>query len=192
MNNGIRIVLAWLPIGVAFSVACVLVYATVQQNYRQSLNDPQIQMAEDAAAAISSGAQPDKVVPTTAVDISTSLSPWLEVYANSGVPLLSSGTLHGELPQVPLAALDAAESDAGKDTILPNENRITWQPEAEVRQALVIVHFTSGDTSGFAVAGRNMREVEDRESRLGSMVLLAWALGAIGSFLAVCAKQTYA
>ena len=45
----VRVLVSWLPLAVASTGMCLLVYATVQQNYRQSLNDPQIQMAEDAA-----------------------------------------------------------------------------------------------------------------------------------------------
>ena len=49
MNFFVRVFLKWLPLGVAVTLVCALIYATVQQNYRQSANDPQIQMAEDAA-----------------------------------------------------------------------------------------------------------------------------------------------
>jgi hypothetical protein len=43
--------LRWLPLAVAITILAGLVYATVQQSLRQGANDPQIQLAEDTAAA---------------------------------------------------------------------------------------------------------------------------------------------
>jgi hypothetical protein len=45
-----NILRAWLPIAVVTAAFCGLAYLTVQQSLRQGANDPQIQMAEDAAA----------------------------------------------------------------------------------------------------------------------------------------------
>ena len=47
--------IAWLPFAIIIVIFSGLVYAIVQQNYRQSANDPQIQIAEDLATAISQG-----------------------------------------------------------------------------------------------------------------------------------------
>src|SRR6185436_9409124 len=44
--------IAWLPLAVAITGVCGLVYATVHQNYRQSLNDPQIEIAEYLAGRL--------------------------------------------------------------------------------------------------------------------------------------------
>jgi len=164
-------------------------YATVQQNYRQSLNDPQIQMAEDAAAQISSGKEIDEVVPTNVVDISTSLSPWLAVYTNAGVPLLSSGKLNGELPQLPQGVFDTStwHTYAEDGFALPvpqDEDRFTWQPQSDVRQAVVMVHYDSANGTGFVVAGRNMREVENRVGVLVSMVAIGWLVIVVTTLVA--------
>ena len=45
-----------------------LIYATVQQNIRQSADDPQIQMAEDTAAQLANGQQAQNVVPMQAAE----------------------------------------------------------------------------------------------------------------------------
>lgn len=184
-----KIFLAWLPVGVGVTAICAIVLVAVQQNYRQSLNDPQVQMAEDAAAAITSGKELDQVVPTNIVDIETSLSPWLAVYTQSGVPLLSSGKLNGEVPQLPSGVFDTDTwhryAEDGLALPIPaNEDRVTWQPSAGVRQALVIVHYDSPNGIGFVVAGRNMREVENREGVLVELMALGWAATIIATFLA--------
>lgn len=191
MRTLFRLIALWLPLGIVLTALSILVYGAVQQNYRQSLNDPQIQMAEDAAARLAGGAPQDEIVPLQAVDISTSLSPWIEVYTDAGVPVASSGKLNGALPRVPLGALDSAVSGRGKDTPAPNEDRITWQPQRGLRQAVVIVYFSSQNGSGFVVAGRNMREVEAREQRLGAAVFLAWLGAAAASFVAVALARIF-
>ncbi len=168
--------LAWLPLAVAITGLCGLVYATVQQNYRQSLNDPQIQMAEDAARILSEGGTPASVVPQDKkIDIAQSLSPWIAVYDQSDMPLESSGIINGAVPRLPKGVFDQAFGSLGKDTVITGQNRVTWQPEENVRSAIVVQHVT-GKFSGFVVVGRNMREVEKREGRLSLMVSLAWVL----------------
>lgn len=182
-----RVFLKWLPLGVAVTLVCGLVYVTVQQNYRQSLNDPQIQMAEDAAAELSSGKEIDEVVPTNIVDMTSSLSPWLAVYTNTGVPLLSSGKLNGELPQLPPGVFSTSTwkgyaEDRFSMQVPPDETRFTWQPASNVRQAVVLVHFDSANGIGFVAAGRNMREVENREGVLVLMSGIGWVVTMVATF----------
>jgi len=193
MKSFTRIFLAWLPLAVASTGVCLLVYATVQQNYRQSLNDPQIQMAEDGAAALAAGGTPASLVQrgVPLIDIAESLSPWIALYDASGTPLESSGVLDGEPPMPPQGVLDAARSGLPlivghhiTPSIPPNENRVSWQPRSDVRQAIVVVSVASGTDKGyFVVAGRNMREVERREATLSYTVLLAWIALIIATFL---------
>jgi hypothetical protein len=53
----------WLPLAAVTTLLCGLVYLAVQQSLRQGANDPQIQMAEDAAAALVAGSTPESVLP---------------------------------------------------------------------------------------------------------------------------------
>lgn len=57
-----------------------LIYTAVQQDLRQSANDPQIQMAEDTATKLAAGQQVQNVVPAEKVDIATSLAPYIIVF----------------------------------------------------------------------------------------------------------------
>jgi hypothetical protein len=146
----------------------------VQQNYRQSFNDPQIQMAEDMASAIGEGQTPEKLGQKELVDLRNSIAPWIAIYDATYNVVDSNGLLEGKPPKVPQGVLDAAKANAGKDTDQPYENRVTWQPEKGVRHALVVVYVPTKDM--YVVAGRNLREVEKREDQLSTYVVIAWLL----------------
>ena len=183
-----RLIRSWIPLAIVVTGVCALVLVTVQQNYRQSLNDPQIQMAEDGASKLEAGNVPADLVPTQrqpTVDIATSLAPWIAVYDQKGTPLESSAFFNNAPPQPPLGIFDDASTGNGKDTTEPHENRVTWQPQPGVRQAVVVVAVTSGPSKGyFVVAGRSMREVETREGDLTTMVGFAWVVTLLASLFA--------
>lgn len=168
----------WAFAAVPVTLVLLVGYAVVQQNYREGLNDPQIQMAEDAALALKSGAQIDQVVPTAKVNVAESLSPWLAVYNAQGVPLLASGQLDGAAPQPPQGIFDSSswvkhQNGTFYDQGPVLETRVTWQPGSGVRQAIVVVKL-SGPVYGFVIAGRNMREVEQRIEHEGEIVFAGW------------------
>jgi hypothetical protein len=153
----VNILKQWLPIAGVAAAPCLLVYAAVQQALRESANDPQIQMAEDAAASFASGTVPQSLAPAATIDISRSLAPFLIFYDDSGKVLASSASLHSEMPSPPPGVFDYVRQHA--------EERVTWQPEPGVRIASVIIR-VGGPQYGFVLAGRSLREVEKREARL--------------------------
>lgn len=162
-------ILLWLSFAVALTVLCGLVYAAVQQDMRQGANDPQIQMAEDAALALAEGAIPSSVVPaSTPIDIATSLAPYTIIFDDTGKPIASSARLNGAIPSPP-AGVFSYTKEFGED-------RLTWQPEKFVRQAIVVIRY-DGAQSGFVLSGRSLREVEIREAKLELQVGAAWVFG---------------
>ena len=193
MRHFAAIVLSWLPLAAAITVLCLLIHVAVQQNYRQSLNDPQIQMAEDAARALEAGTPVAQIIPVgyvETVDLKESLAPWLAFYDATGTPLLSTGVLDGAMPQPPKGLFDISEWQGpvvGHHFVQnPNEDIVSWQPQPDVRQAIVIV--PAGKY--FVIAGRNMREVENREASLNVLVLCGW-LAAMGASLFFKALEYY-
>jgi hypothetical protein len=159
----------WLPFAVVISAFCLLAYTTVQQALRQGLNDPQLQMAEDTAYALNNGATADSVVTGTKVEMSRSLAPFIDIYDMNGNPTAGSGLLNDQLPVYPKGALDTAKQNG--------DNRITWQPNADVRIASVVVPYNDG----FVMAGRNMREVEQRETQTELLAGVTWLLALIAT-----------
>lgn len=155
----------------------------VQQYYRMAANDPQIQMAEDAATQLAGGTSPTAVVPgTPVVDPSKSLSPFIMVVDSNGKLLSGNMQLEGTSGTPPLGVLTAANS---------HQNRRTWQPQTGVRIALVVQKYTHGNTSGYVLAGRSLSEIESRVSILYWMAFAAglWVL-LLGGLAAVLTKET--
>ena len=175
MKRTLGILAHWLPLAIGITGISGLVYVSIQQNYRQSLNDPQIQMVEDAVSALVAGAPPVDVVPRTLFDASESLAPFIAVYDSSGTPLEASARIGDAPPRPPIGVFQYART-AG-------ENRVTWQPNASTRIALV-ARPVPNDKGWFVASGRNMREVEQRIHVLGVhigyglLVLLVTSLAA--------------
>jgi len=80
------------------------------------------------------------------------------IYDNTGKPLASSGFLNGEVPVPPMGVFEYVRENG--------ENRLTWEPQAGVRSAIVVNKFTNDTGFGFVLVGRNMRETEKREADL--------------------------
>ena len=177
MNKIRNILRVWIPIAILVVAFCTLSYATVQQSLRQAANDPQIQMAEDAAAALDGGATVESVIPKIQVEMSTSLAPFIVLYDNDGKPVAGSGLLNGQMPDYPKGALDTAKGTG--------ENRVTWQPTATTRIASVVVPYNAG----FVMAGRNMREVEKRESQTEMFAGLTGLLALIATFIVIALSE---
>jgi hypothetical protein len=192
-----RALLGWLPIAVAVTCLGLLGYAAVQQVYRTGADDPQVQLAQDAAAAIAGGATAEEVVgsvrtsgvtgadvvlDSTAETPGGTLAPFVIVYDATGKPVASSARLDGEVPLMPRGALDTAKS-AG-------ENRVTWQPTRSLRIAAVAVPDHKGDQARYVVvAGRSLREAEARVEMLTRMAGVGWVFTLVATFVAVLVKE---
>lgn len=175
-----RILIRWVPLAALATALSLMVYVAVQQVGRQIANDPQIQIARDARAAIAAGQPVESVLPPQRVAIETSLAPWVTIQNESGAVLASSGRLHGQLRSVPTGVLASVRHEG--------EERVTWQPEPGVRMATAVVH-APGSPGLFVVAGRSLRESEERIGALGKLLLLAWAATLVGLLVVVAATE---
>lgn len=156
----------WVTVFTVITIFTGLVYAAVQQDYRQTANDPQIQMAEDAAAQLSEGASIKSVIPAAKVDIARSLAPFVAVYDGNGKLLATNATENGQDISYPAGVFAYVK--------LYGEDRVTWQTQAGDRSATVVTSFSNKNQSGYVVAGRSLREVEKREAKLEQITALAW------------------
>jgi hypothetical protein len=157
-----RAVLSLLPLAMLATCLAGLIYIVVQQDLRTGANDPQQQLAEDAAAELNGGAAPASLVTGAKVDLATSLAPFLVIYNTTGAVLATDGQLDGAPPLIPKGVLDAAGAN-GLDAV-------TWQPRAGLRFATVTVPWAGGSV----MAGRSLRLVEQRESQLELLVAAGW------------------
>ncbi len=170
MNSKIRY---WIPLAIIITALCGLIYVTVQQNFRTSANDPQIQLSEDLASRLESGKELSKVVPSETIDISKSLAPFIIVYNRAGQPVVSTAELDGKTPSLPNGVLDYAKKHG--------QNRLTWQPKEGVRSATVITKYNTG----YVLVGRSLREVENRENQMVKHIEFIWLVTLAISFLAI-------
>ena len=159
---------------------CVLAYLSVQQVWRQSANDPQVQVARDTARLLAGGLPMDSAVPRLQIDMSESLSPFVMIFNDAGAVQASSGRLHGGVRTVPKGVLDQVRQRG--------ELRVTWQPENGVRIATVVVPY-SGTTSGFVLVGRSLREIERRMVQFQGFVGVAWVVILAGLLALVAASE---
>lgn len=167
----------YLTFCAAFIVMSIMfgtIYAVGQQSLRQSANDPQIQLAEDAAAALSAGTEPRTTIGSGNVDMQTSLAPFVVVYDLSGTPVAGTGYLNGKLPAVPIGVLQAA---AGKEY-----HSVIWQPQGDVRIAAVSVRAKTANY--YVLSGRNFKQVKTRENRIFLLSVAGW-LASVGALIAV-------
>lgn len=128
------------------------IYLVVQQSQRNDANYPQIQIAEDTAAALNAGITPQSLLGSP-VDINSSLAPFIVIYDKSGQVVASSGLLNGKTPSVPLGVLTSSNN---KDYSF-----VTWQPQPGVRDALVSV----AANKYYVLSGRSLKEVEKNENK---------------------------
>lgn len=138
---------------IMISGLCLLVYLVMQQNYRLSANDPQIQITRDFQGEI----------PKETVEISKSLSVFVAQFDKDGNLVKSNAKLDGNDISIPKGVFDYVR-DHGED-------KITWQPEKGVRQAIVVNKYKDG----FVVSGRSLSEIEKRIDNLSFYVGSAWA-----------------
>ncbi len=168
---------SWLPLAVAIIIMSGLVYVVTQQNYRDAANDPQIQIAQDIAAALNKGdVQADAIVPPTpSSEITSSLSTFVAIFNATGTPIGSSAAIDGNLPTIAEKILVVAKKTG--------ESRITWQPKPELKIAAVITSYSNPTTSGFILVGRSLKETEIRIAQMGITTAVAALVALVLSFL---------
>lgn len=165
----------WLPFAIIIVIFSGLVYGTVQQVYRQSANDPQIQIAEDLATAIAQGQPADQIVPVQGTtELANTLSPFVMIYNATSTLIGSSALLDGKNPSFPTSVFDYVKAHG--------QWRQTWQPAPGVREAVVVQAF-SGTSSGFLVVGRSLKEIEVRENQTELLSGLAGIIALVLTFI---------
>ena len=175
---------SWAPQAIIITILCGLLYISIQQILRQSANDPQIQMAEDYAAGISAGNIQDSAAVDGSIDISRSLAPFIIIYNSAGKPIAGNARLNNKIPVVPGDFLQNAKENG--------QTRITWQPEKGIKIAAVIIPFAGKAKTGFVLAGRSLREVQMRTSKIDMFCVSTWFILLAASYLIHYIIKTYA
>lgn len=176
-KNFVNLIKIWAPLALVITAFCGLSYVSVQQNYRMSANDPQIQLAQDISGQLSAGQNPQYFIPQRKIDMAKTLATYILIFDGNGKLVGSSITLNGQTPVIPQEVFAKAKQQG--------ETRFTWQPQGGVRSALVVDYYNNTKTSGFVAIGRSIREIEIREDNLGKMVAAAWILTLASSLILI-------
>lgn len=145
----------------------LLVYATMQQQYRTAANDPQLQIARDAVTALKQGKPATAIIPADTVDMEKSLATCIQVYNTGGKQVASNGYIGAKPPVVAAGVLNKAKAEG--------EYAVSWQPTPAVRTSAVIA-YTGGSQGSYVLAARSLEEVEKRISALVKMIFMCWLL----------------
>jgi len=172
-----KVLKSWVPLAATVTLLCGVIYLMMQQTYRMDANDPQVQIVGDVKAALEDGATPDQMVGQSKADIGKTLDPFIIIYDSSKKIVVTSATLNGSSPSIPSGVLDQVAKKG--------EERVTWQPQKDVRIAAVVVKYKDG----FIVAGRNIKEVESRIEKHGINMLIGWAITLLGTLFTVVAVR---
>jgi hypothetical protein len=159
----LKVIASFVFLSILFSGAYLTIYVTVHQSLRQSANDPQLQLAEDAALRLESGKQVE--LESTIVS-RKSLAPFIILVDQNHKLVKSSATDISTLPLPPIGSFDLAKARG--------EIFFTWEPEQGLRFATVIRYLKVADKETYIIAARSLREVEIRENRVFVMVAIAW------------------
>lgn len=165
----------WLAIGVTITLLSVMVYGVAQQTIRLSTNMEPAQIANDVASILSQGVDPSMLIGGEKTEITKQLAAYVIVYGTDGKVLASSAVFNGQDPVMPAGILAMAKSKG--------EDRVTWQPKAGIRQALVAVSYNNG----VVVSGKSLKEPEKLINTIGVDVLIGWFVTMLISFLSVFA-----
>lgn len=160
---------AWLPLAVLATFMAGTICMITHFILRQSANDPQIQQAQDWADQIEGGTDPNRLTLGAFIDPARSLAPFGIVYDQDGRIVASSVAAPSTMLQ-PNGVFDTVDASAAK------EARYTWQPVNGERYAAVLKRATLQEKSYYVLAGRNIKQVDERISRGLWMVGVTWAV----------------
>jgi hypothetical protein len=174
----IRKVLNFIPLGVAITGICGLIYFTGQQIYRQSANDPQVDLSENYASRLGAGAPFTSIVPLVTVDLEKddNLYPFVMTFDINEKNIGSTARLNGQSPSIPGGILEEAK--------VHGYNQITWEPQVDIREAVVIKYYKQDKNEGYVLVGRSLREVDNRVEILARYTIIVWFIIMVGSTLA--------
>lgn len=158
-----------LPLAVVATLVLAISYINDQQTIRMFANEPQEYVARDSVLrVIASGGLPTSGF-QNAIPIESDPAAYVVFFDASGKAVAGTGVLKGQPPTLPAGVLEEAKSKG--------VNRLTWEPEAGVRQAIVVI--PAGD--GYVMSGRSLTYAEEQESMLGKRALIGW----LGTMVAI-------
>lgn len=148
-----------------FSVGCV--YVCIQQSLRLSANEPAASAAKQVLVKLQNGGTPQNVLPEK-TDLSTSITPFVYIYDDNKNLTATSAAYGSEDITYPKSVLSEIDKSG--------ESRITWQPKSGLRFATVGIKYSAG----YIIGCYSLSESENTIRRVGSLLLMGYALYTVG------------
>jgi hypothetical protein len=158
----------WLAIVGSVTLTLGAAYSMGQQSARLAANDAPASLAESSKKLLESGSDPSEVISKQQANLRTDNWPFTIVTDSSRHVLASSAVLDGKTPLPPAGVFDYTSAH-GTD-------KITWQPDNNVRLAIYSTTYKSGSGSGYIISGQSLKQTEDRISRLTLIAFVAWVI----------------
>jgi hypothetical protein len=154
-----------ITLGLVLTVWGTFAAMTIQGALRRSADQPQIQMAQDYAAALQSGSSLEETLPPVHVDIQRSLEPFAIFYNPEGQPVGATGHIDQNVPKPPAGVFAYLRTHA--------TDKFTWQPQPGLRIAAV-ARRVDGPQPGFVLVGRSLQMTELETNTLRRGTFLTW------------------
>ena len=152
------------------------IYIVMQQAIRQEANFASLQLAEQARQDIKNGQGINQLIGQNTTEInSLSTTPFIIALDSNLNIVASSATLDGKMPSIPKGVITATKTQT---STTDGANKITWQPETGVRQAIVAITtkdlVSSNNKIAYIVTGQSLRLSENLVGQLGYQVFFGY------------------
>jgi hypothetical protein len=166
----------WIPLAVAITTVCGLMYVSNQQNIRSAANDPQTQLSQDYAEMSKIGDEQADLSQYSKVDMAKTVSPFVIIVDEDGIVVQANGILGEKTPVPDKKVLETAKKNG--------RSLVTWEPEKGIRLATVITHF-EGANKGYAIAARSLVEIDKRIQQQLYLTIGGYAVAMGLSFISI-------
>ncbi len=173
----------WIVIAVVCTCMAGLAYATAQHVARSGANQDPLRAIHQIQDIVKQGVDPSQIIPASGQDIKDSYSVFAALFDDKGTVVSSSVQVDGKNPTLPSGVFDYAKQHG--------EDRFTWQPQNDVREAVVLVPYNSQiqtgtstqASSGYILAGQSLTETEKTVRNIVELSGIAWIFSLVLTFL---------
>ena len=173
----------WIVLAAVSTALAGLGYVVTQQTIRMSANLDPLKATLQIKDILKQGVDPSRIIPPTQLELKDNYSVFAAVFDEKGNALSSSVMVDGKTPNLPAGLFENAK--------MKGENKFTWEPKSNLREAAVVVPYnaevTEGTstkaTSGFILSGQPLTEYEKNIEVIMRLAVAAWGFCLVLSFI---------
>jgi len=151
------------------TLTTLMVYGTAQHLLRIGANAEPATQAKFLSQRLANGAEPAEIVTSYYANLPQDGATFTLITDENEKTIISTYRLNNQLLELPSGVYSYAKSHG--------EDRLTWQPEMGIREATVVMPYTSKDgKTGFVASGVSLRESENSLDALTLKLFMGWVL----------------